>query len=248
MALRLDFPAGLDHDETVASSNPTHGTRAAPPALTRQSPREPVPPACPRNRDAVIDRITPLLLTLAAGLVLVPFSVATDEPTKKPKSVHNFMVKDIDDKQVSLADYEGELLLIVNTASQCGYTPQYRGLGAIHEKYKGRGFKVLAFPANEFGNQEPGTNSEIKSFCATKYDVTFPLFSKVVVKGEGMDPLYRFLTSPEANPKFAGDITWNFAKFLVNRKGEVVARFGPGDEPQSEKVVKAIEAGLAEPR
>ena len=196
----------------------------------------------------MIDRITPLLLTLAAGLVIVPFAVAADDSTKKPTSVHVFNVQDIDGKQVSLADYKGEVLLIVNTASQCGYTPQYRGLEAIHQKYKERGFKVLAFPANEFGNQEPGTNPEIKSFCAAKYDVTFPLFSKVVVKGGGIHPLYRFLTSPETNPKFAGDITWNFAKFLVNRKGEVVARFGPGDEPQSEKVVKAIEAGLAEPK
>ena len=246
MALRLDFPAGPEHDNAVANSNPTHGIRAAPPALTRQPPREPVPPASPRDRVTVIDRIAPLLLTLAAGLVLVPFAVAAGEPTKKPTSVHHFKVQDIDDKQVSLADYKGEVLLIVNTASQCSYTPQYRGLGAIHEKYKERGFKVLAFPANEFGNQEPGSNSKIKSFCASKYDVTFPLFAKVVVKGEGSHPLFRFLTSPETNPKFAGDIAWNFAKFLVNRKGEVVARFGPGDEPQSEKVVKAIEAGLAE--
>jgi len=196
----------------------------------------------------VIDRITPLLLTLAAGLALVPFAAAADEPAKKPASIYEFKVQDIDDKPVDLADYKGEVLLIVNTASQCGYTPQYRGLEAIHEQYKDRGFKVLAFPANEFGNQEPGTNSEIKSFCSSKYNVTFPLFSKVVVKGEGIHPLYRFLTSPETNPKFAGDITWNFAKFLVNRKGEIIARFGPGDEPQSEKVVKAIEAGLAEPR
>jgi len=195
----------------------------------------------------VIDRITPVLL-LAAGLGLVPLAVAADEPTKKTTSVHEFKVQDIDDKQVSLTDYKGEMLLIVNTASQCGYTPQYRGLGAIHEKYKGQGFKVLAFPANEFGNQEPGSNSEIKSFCATKYDVTFPLFSKVIVKGEGIHPLYRYLTSPETNPKYSGDVAWNFAKFLVNRKGEVVARFGPGDEPQSDEVVKAIEAGLAEPR
>ncbi len=248
MALRLDFPAGPDHDETVASSDPTRGTRAAPPALTRQSPREPVPPACPRNRVTVIDRITPPLLTLAAGLVLVPFAVASDEAKNKPASVHDFKVQNIDEKQVNLADYKGEVLLIVNTASQCGYTRQYKGLGAIHEKYKERGFKVLAFPANEFGNQEPGSNSEIKSFCATKYDVTFPLFSKVVVKGEGIHPLYRYLTSPETNPKYSGDVAWNFAKFLVNRKGEVVARFGPGDEPQSDEVVKAIEAGLAEPR
>jgi len=140
------------------------------------------------------------------------------------------------------------VLLVVNTASQCGFTPQYQGLEALYEKYKGQGFEVLAFPANEFGHQEPGTNEEIKSFCSSKYNVTFPLFAKIVVKGKGIHPLYQFLTSPETDSKFAGPIRWNFAKFLVNRRGEVIARFEPEDEPESEKVIQALEATLAQPK
>ena len=128
---------------------------------------------------------------------------------------------------MDLASYKGKVLLIVNTASQCGLTPQYKDLEAMYEKYKDQGFEILAFPANEFGKQEPGTNEEIKEFCSTKYKVSFPLFSKIVVKGKGIDPLFEFLTSDATNPKFAGEIKWNFNKFLVNRKGEVIARFEP---------------------
>ncbi len=140
------------------------------------------------------------------------------------------------------------MLLVVNTASQCGYTPQYQGLEAIYQRYKGRGLEVLAFPANEFGQQEPGTDAEIKAFCSANYHVSFPLFAKIVVKGPEIHPLYRFLTGPETDPKFAGPIPWNFAKFLVNRKGEVIARFQPDDEPESEKVIRAIETALGQPR
>jgi glutathione peroxidase len=197
----------------------------------------------------VIDRALPLLLAAAAVLVLSAVrAIPADEPAKKPSSVLQFQVQDIDGKPVDLSKYKGEVLLIVNTASQCGFTPQYKGLESVYEKYKGQGFEVLAFPANEFGQQEPGTNPEIKNFCSSNYSVTFPLFSKIVVKGDGIHPLYRYLTSKETNPKFAGDITWNFAKFLVNRKGEVVARFEPKDRPDSEKVTKAVESALAEPR
>jgi glutathione peroxidase len=195
----------------------------------------------------VFDRIVPLLL-VAASLLCVSYAVSAEEPAKKPTSVLAFQVQDIDGKTVDLSKYKGEVLLIVNTASQCGYTPQYEGLERIYEKFKDRGFEVLAFPANEFGHQEPGTNPEIKSFCSSKYNVTFPLFSKIVVKGNGIHPLYQFLTSRETDPKFHGAIPWNFAKFLVNRKGEVIARFEPGDEPESAKVAKAIETALAESR
>jgi glutathione peroxidase len=195
----------------------------------------------------VFDRIVPLLLA-AASLLAVAHAVSAEEPAKKPTSVLGFQVQDIDGKTVDLSKYKGEVLLIVNTASQCGYTPQYEGLEKVFEKYKDRGFEVLAFPANEFGHQEPGTNPEIKSFCSTKYNVTFPLFSKIVVKGPGIHPLYQYLTSAETDPKFAGAIPWNFTKFLVNRKGEVIARFVPGDEPESAKVTKAIENALAETR
>ena len=179
-----------------------------------------------------------LLLVAAVGVLANPLDKAT--------SVLNHQVKDIDGKDVDLAKYKGEVLLIVNTASKCGYTPQYDGLEAIYKKYKAQGFAVLAFPANEFGKQEPGTDAEIKTFCKSKYDVSFPIFSKVVVKGEGIHPLFSYLTSKETDPKFAGEIPWNFAKFLVNRKGEVIARFAPGDEPEGPKLAKAIEAALAE--
>jgi glutathione peroxidase len=182
---------------------------------------------------------------LVCGLAWSAVGHAQDK-TAMPDSVLKFQAKDIDGKAVDLAKYKGEVLLIVNTASQCGYTPQYEGLEALYEKYKGKGFEVLAFPANEFGKQEPGTNAEIKTFCSSTYKVSFPLFSKVVVKGEGIDPLFKYLTSKETNPKFGGEIPWNFSKFLVNRKGEVIARFSPKDAPESAQVVKAVETALAE--
>jgi glutathione peroxidase len=194
------------------------------------------------NARLVATALVPAAFGLAA---LLGLSASAGE---KADSVLHFTMKDIDGKPVELAKYKGDVLLIVNVASHCGLTPQYEGLEATYEKYKGQGFRVLGFPANEFGAQEPGTNEEIKSFCTSKYNVTFPMFSKIVVKGEGIDPLYKFLTSPETDPKFAGEIPWNFAKFLVNRKGEVIARFSPKDKPDSAAVAKAIEAALAEPK
>jgi glutathione peroxidase len=193
----------------------------------------------------VIDRLLPVALS-AAAVLLVAQAVPAGESDKKPASSLDFQVQDIDGKPVDLSKYKGEVVLIVNTASQCGYTKQYKGLEAIYEKYKKQGFEVLAFPANEFGQQEPGSNSEIKTFCSTKYNVSFPLFSKIVVKGDGIHPLYQFLTSKDTNPKFAGDIPWNFTKFLVNRKGEVIARFKPDVTPESDKMTGAIETALAE--
>ena len=172
--------------------------------------------------------------------------VSAQDSAKKPTSVLDFQVKDIDGKDVDLAKYKGKVLLIVNTASQCGFTPQYKDLQAIYEKYKDQGFEVLAFPANEFGAQEPGTDGQIKEFCSTRYKVSFPLFSKIVVKGNGIHPLYHFLTSESTDPKFAGPIKWNFAKFLVNRKGEIVDRFEPQARPESAAVTGAIEKALAE--
>jgi glutathione peroxidase len=195
---------------------------------------------------AVFDRIALLILPTAGLLcVIQAVGVAAGEPGKKPASVLDFQVQDIDHKPVDLSRFKGEVLLLVNTASQCGYTPQYEGLESVYKKYKGRGFEVLAFPANEFGRQEPGSDEEIKAFCSSKYNVTFPLFAKIVVKGAGIHPLYEFLTSPETNARFAGEIPWNFAKFLVNRKGEVIARFEPDDEPGSAKVIQAVEGALA---
>ncbi|HZO89235.1 MAG TPA: glutathione peroxidase [Chthonomonadaceae bacterium] len=153
-------------------------------------------------------------------------------------------MRNIDGKPVHLGRYQGNVILIVNVASLCGNTPQYASLQALYEKYKDQGFIILGFPANDFGKQEPGTNAEIKRFCTKNYNVTFPLFSKIVVKGEGQAPLYKFLTDKQTDPQFGGDIRWNFDKFLLNRKGEIVARFEPGTDPRKEEVVQAIEKEL----
>ena len=193
----------------------------------------------------MIDRALPLIVA-SLSLSILGLAVQAQEPAT-PSPALSFTVKDIDGKSINLAKtYQGKVLLVVNTASKCGLTPQYEGLEEVYEKYKGKGFEVLAFPANEFGKQEPGSNAEIKEFCSTKYSVTFPVFSKIVVKGAGIDPFYDFLTSKKTDPKFAGDISWNFAKFLINKKGEVIARFDPKVKPDSPEVLKAIETALAE--
>jgi glutathione peroxidase len=165
----------------------------------------------------------------------------------KEKSVYDFTMKDIDGRDVRLKTYKGKVSLIVNTASKCGYTPQYEGLQKIYEKYKDQGFVVLGFPANNFGGQEPGTNEEIKEFCTLKqYKTTFPLFSKISVKGEDQHPLYKYLTNAQTNPAFAGDIKWNFNKFLVDKNGKVIARFDSKATPESAEVTGAIEKALAQ--
>jgi glutathione peroxidase len=167
---------------------------------------------------------------------------ASNEPS--PKSIYDFKMKDIDGKDVKLDAYKGKVLLVVNTASKCGYTPQYEGLQAIYDKYQKDGFTILGFPANNFGGQEPGTEAEIKEFCTLKYKVTFPMFAKISVKGEDQHPLYTYLTSKETDPEFAGDISWNFNKFLIDRNGKIIARFSSKDTPQSEPVTTAIESAL----
>lgn len=159
----------------------------------------------------------------------------------KPTSIYDFSMKNIDGKEVPLKKYRGKVLLVVNVASYCGNTPQYKGLEALHEEYKGKGFEVLGFPANEFGAQEPGSNASIKEFCEKTYSVKFPMFSKIVVKGDGIDPLYDWLTSTEG---FSGPIEWNFAKFLIGKDGKVVARFKPRTQPESPEVKAAIESAL----
>ena len=157
----------------------------------------------------------------------------------------DFTVKDIDGKDVDLAKTcKGKVVLMVNVASQCGLTPQYAELEKVYETYKERGLVILGFPANEFGSQEPGTNAEIKEFCTSKYKVSFPMFSKIVVKGEGIHPLYKFLTEKETDAAYAGEIKWNFTKFLVGRDGKLAARFEPKTPPSSKEVVAAIEAAL----
>ncbi len=186
------------------------------------------------------------MLKILSVFFIVGFAAVAAAPTAsmKTKSVLDFKVKDIDGKEVKLNKYKGDVLLVVNTASKCGYTPQYEGLEAIYEKYKAQGFYVLGFPANNFGGQEPGSESEIKEFCTSKYKVTFPMFAKISVKGDDQNELYKFLTAKETNPNFAGDISWNFNKFLVDRKGNVVARFSSKDTPESEAVTSAIEKYL----
>ena len=187
--------------------------------------------------------------TWGVGLAVLGSSLAAAQEAAKKKDVSpvlDFTMKNIDGQDVHLGSYQGDVLLLVNVASECGYTPQYDGLEKAFRKYKDQGFKILAFPANDFGAQEPGTNAEIKQFCRTKYDVTFDVFSKVSVKGDNKCPLYSYLTDKERNGAFGGEIRWNFQKFLVDRKGQVVARFEPGDEPQGPKVTAAIEKALAE--
>jgi glutathione peroxidase len=160
------------------------------------------------------------------------------------KSVLDFSMKNIDGKETKLSDYRGKVLLLVNVASKCGYTPQYEGLQAVYSKYSAQGLVVLGFPANNFGGQEPGTNEEIKQFCTVNYKVSFPMFAKISVKGADIHPLYKFLTGKETDPEFAGDIKWNFNKFLVDRNGKIIARFESGDKPEGEKVAQAIEQAL----
>jgi glutathione peroxidase len=160
------------------------------------------------------------------------------------KTIYDFTAKTIDGTPKTLGDYRGKVLLVVNVASRCGLTPQYSGLEELHEKYGPRGLAVLGFPANEFGAQEPGTEQEIKEFCSSRYDVKFDMFSKVKVKGAGIDPLFAYLTSKETNPASAGEIKWNFNKFLLGKRGEILARFEPQVEPTSPEVTQAIEKAL----
>ena len=154
-------------------------------------------------------------------------------------------MKDIKGQDVPLAAFRGRVLLVVNVASKCGLTPQYKGLQELYDRYREKGLEILAFPANNFLWQEPGTDSEIQQFCSTTYSVTFRLFSKISVKGKDIHPLYQFLTGRETNPGFHGKIGWNFAKFLADREGTVIGRFEPKVEPTSPEVISALEKALA---
>jgi len=154
-------------------------------------------------------------------------------------NIYDFTLKTIEGAPAPLAAYQGKVVLLVNVASRCGYTPQYAGLEKLYEKYKDKGFVIVGVPANNFGGQEPGTNEEIKTFCTRNYNVTFPMMSKVSVKGADMTPLYGYLTE-----KIGGDIKWNFTKFLIDRKGAIVSRFESGVTPEAEEMTKAIEQAL----
>jgi glutathione peroxidase len=186
-----------------------------------------------------------MLIPVLLGPLLAGISIATvAAPETKVNSVYVFAMKNIDGKTISLSAFKGKVLLIVNVASRCGHTPQYKGLEALYRRYKDRGLVILGFPANNFGQQEPGTDAEIKAFCTTKYDVTFDMFSKISVKGPDQHPLYRFLTSPETDPKFSGEVQWNFQKYLLDRNGSIRGKFAPAVEPLSDELTSAIEQAL----
>jgi len=157
----------------------------------------------------------------------------------------NFDVKTIDGETVDLEDYEGKVVMVVNVASECGLTPQYKGLQAMYDKYKEQGFVILAFPCNQFGSQEPGSEAEIKQFCSAKYQVNFPMFSKVDVNGENAAPIYKHLTAQDVKPVGSGEVSWNFEKFLIGRDGELIHRFSPRTTPADAELVKAVEAELS---
>jgi glutathione peroxidase len=175
----------------------------------------------------------PLLLVLLLGTLTMT----------RAESIYDVSVKDIDGKATTLASYKGRVLLIVNVASECGFTPQYTGLEATYKKYEAQGLTVLGFPCNQFGGQEPGSNAEIKKFCSTEFHVTFPMFEKIDVNGAHRHPLYVLLAG-EQSP-FPGNIGWNFTKFLVGRDGKILQRFDSKAAPESPAVVGAIEAALA---
>ena len=186
-----------------------------------------------------------LLAVLAVLSASALWSTAQAEEKTVPASPLEFKVQDIAGKEVDLQQYKGKVVLIVNVASKCGLTKQYTALQALHEKYKDQGLAILGFPANNFGGQEPGTNEEIQQFCSSRFHVSFDMFAKVSVKGDDIAPLFQWLTSEETNKGHAGEIAWNFNKFLVGRDGKVIERFEPRTAPDEEAVTKAIEAALA---
>jgi glutathione peroxidase len=189
-----------------------------------------------------------IVFAVVALLCLGASLARAEEPKgdKKVPAVLNFKMKGIDGKDVELSQYQGKVVLFVNVASKCGYTPQYKGLQAVYEKYKDQGLVIIGVPANDFLMQEPGTDAEIAKFCESKYGVTFPMLAKVsTIIGEKKVPLYEHLTSEKTDPKFAGEVKWNFTKFLIGRNGEIVNRFDSKIKPESKEVTEAIEAELA---
>lgn len=185
------------------------------------------------------------IVVALGGAALAAFALTPKQtsPMKSDaKDIYSFKVDTIEGKSKSLADYKGKVLLVVNTASKCGLTPQYEGLEKLYKAHKEDGLVVLGFPANEFAGQEPGTNEEIKEFCSKNYGVSFPMFSKVVVKGENTHPLYQWLLAQTENHN---DIEWNFAKFVVGKDGKVIARFAPKTAPDDPKLIETLKSALA---
>ena len=183
------------------------------------------------DSDASIRHMRGMRLAAAAAFITMSALAAN--------SIHEFTMNSIDGKPTSLKSWQGKVVLVVNVASQCGYTPQYTGLEALYQKYKDKGLVIVGVPANNFGGQEPGTDEEIKTFCSRKYSVTFPMMSKVSVKGSDSAPLYQYLTTAKG-----GDVKWNFTKFLVGKDGKVIERFEPKVAPESPELTAAIDAAL----
>jgi len=200
----------------------------------------------------MLRKLAVFAVVLAAGTVVLARPGDQKDVIKEPTKMAakessgplNFTVKSIDGKDVNLADYRGKVVLFVNVASRCGLTPQYKGLQALYDKYKDDGLVVIGFPANNFAGQEPGTNEEIQQFCTSKYNVTFPMMSKISVAGQDKHPLYKFLTEGGAGQEFKNEVEWNFAKFLVDRNGNVIARFSAKTKPEEPQVGAAVEKAL----
>ena len=186
------------------------------------------------------------LLAIAIGLTFLTQATlsAGENKSKDVPPVLQFKTKTLEGKDVDLSKYQGKVLLVVNVASRCGYTPQYKALEALHEKFGKEGLVVLGFPCNQFLHQEPGDAEQIRDFCTSKYHVQFDMFEKIDVKGQKQAPLYKWLTSADATPADPGDVKWNFEKFLVGKDGKVIARYRSGVKPDSPQVVQAIEAEL----
>lgn len=190
----------------------------------------------------MIFKIVPIIALLFINQIAAQDNSTKTEGGKLTDNINDITVLDMNDKEVKLSSYNGEVLLIVNVASECGNTPQYSGLEDIYKEYQSQGFEILAFPCNDFGGQEPGTNEEIQTFCSTNYGVTFPLFDKVKILGPDKSPLYQILTDNSVTGK--GDVKWNFEKFLISKEGKIIARFGNKVQPTSEEVISAIESQL----
>ena len=184
-------------------------------------------------------------LALIAAVILGSLSSAAEKEAKKVSKALSFTMKSLDGKDVDLSKYQGKVVLVVNVASKCGLTPQYKQLQTLHEKHAKDGLAILGFPCNQFKQQEPGTAAEINEFCRLNYGVSFDMFDKIEVNGNGACDLYKYLTALDTKPKGAGNITWNFEKFIIGRNGEVVARFTPQTKPDDPEVLKVIEAELA---
>jgi glutathione peroxidase len=204
--------------------------------------RNPTKPTYLNGTGAIVMRKC-LPTFLLAGVVAA--AVASAKADESAPAALNFKMKNISGQEVDLAKYKGKVLLVVNVASECGLTPQYEQLEALHEKYADKGLAIVGFPCNQFGQQEPGSNAEIAEFCQANYKVKFDLFSKIDVNGENAAPLYKHLTAVDTQPQKSGQIQWNFEKFVIGKNGEVVARFAPRTSPDSPEVIQTIEAELA---